>query len=108
MREEGGNCHSEVFRNPIPDSHQSNGDTARMAKAIHEVATEILAENKRPMTVDEIYDIIAAQNLYTFKSACPRSVLRNQLRRHCKNVESPNQAKDLKFYLLCDGRFALT
>lgn len=46
-----------------------------MTKAIHEVAAEIIAESKRPMTADEIYEIIAAKNLYKFKAASPRHLL---------------------------------
>jgi hypothetical protein len=78
-----------------------------MSKAIHEVAAEILAESKRPMTADEIYEIIAARDLYTFKAASPRSVLRSQLRRHSANIAGPNQAKDLKFKMSSDGQFTL-
>lgn len=78
-----------------------------MKKAIHEVAADILEEFQKPMSADEMYDIIVTRNLYEFKAKSPHSVLRSQLRRHSANVTGPNQAKDLKFYMSEDGRFRL-
>ena len=56
-----------------------------MKKAIHQVAADILAEHKRPMTADEIYEVISSRELYEFKAKSPKGVLRSQLRRHCKS-----------------------
>lgn len=78
-----------------------------MKKAIHEIAEEILAEYKKPMTADEIYDVIASRSLYDFKAKSPRSVLKNQLRRHAANVQGPNQAKTGVFELSSIGTFTL-
>lgn len=78
-----------------------------MKKAIHEVAAEILAEHKKPMTADEIYEVIASRSLYEFKAQSPKSVLRSQLRRHSANITGPNQAKDQKFNMSADGQFTL-
>ncbi len=78
-----------------------------MTKSIHEVAAEVLAKSKAPMTADEIFDAIVAQNLYAFKAQSPKSVLRSQLRRHSANVAGTNQAKELVFQLHDDGRYSL-
>ena len=78
-----------------------------MNKAIHEVAAEVLAESKRPMSADEIYDIITSRNLYQFKAQSPRSVLRSQLRRHSSNISGAHQAKDQRFEMSADGKFSL-
>ncbi|MDA7936809.1 winged helix-turn-helix domain-containing protein [bacterium] len=78
-----------------------------MKKAIHEVAAEILSEHKKPMSADEIYEVIASRGLYEFKAKSPQSVLRSQLRRHSANVSGPNQAKDQKFNMSVDGQFSL-
>ena len=78
-----------------------------MKKAIHEIATEILTEHNRPMTADEIYTLIKSRGMYEFKAKDPKSVLRSQLRRHCANVSSPNQAKELTFNMSDDGQFTL-
>lgn len=78
-----------------------------MSKSIHEAAVEVLGKSKAPMSADEIYDALVAQNLYNFKTQSPKSVLRSQLRRRCVNVTSSNQAKELIFKLEPDGRFSL-
>jgi len=78
-----------------------------MKKAIHEIAKDILAEHKKPMTADEIYDVMTSRRLYEFKAKSPRSVLKNQLRRHAANVQGPNQAKTVVFELSSSGTFTL-
>jgi len=79
-----------------------------MKKAIHQIAAEILSAEKRPMTAEEIYEIIAAKGLYEFKAQSPKSVLRNQLRRHSSNVTGPNQATTAIFKMSPEGLFSLT
>jgi hypothetical protein len=79
-----------------------------MKQAIHQVAAQVLADGKRSMTVDEIYEVIVSKGLYEFKAKSPKSVLRSQLRRHCGNTgeQSKMDAKSV-FQMLSDGRFAL-
>jgi hypothetical protein len=78
-----------------------------MKKSIHQIAAEILAAEKKPMTVEEIYEIITVRGLYEFKAQSPKSVLRNQLRRHSANVTGPHQAATASFRLSPDGQFSL-
>jgi hypothetical protein len=78
-----------------------------MKKAIHEVAAEVLAEHQRPMSADEIYEAIISGGLYEFKAQCPRSVLRNQLRRHSANLTGAVQAGAATFVMSPDGQFNL-
>ena len=78
-----------------------------MKKAIYEIAAEILIECKKPMTADEIYELITARGLYEFKAQSPKSVLRNQLRRHSANVSSSHQASKAIFNMSADGQFSL-
>jgi hypothetical protein len=59
-----------------------------MKKSIHQLATEVLAEHNRTMSVNEIYEVLISRNLYVFKCKNPRSVLRSQMRRH--STESRN------------------
>jgi hypothetical protein len=79
-----------------------------MKKAIHQIAAEILAAEKRPMTAEEIYEIIASKGLYEFKAQSPKSVLKNQLRRHSSNVKGPHQAATAIFKMSADGLFSLS
>ena len=78
-----------------------------MKKAIHEIAAELLAEYKRPMTADEIYELITARGLYEFKAKSPKSVLRSQLRRHSTQVKGSHQPSKAIFNMSTDGRFTL-
>jgi endonuclease III-like uncharacterized protein len=78
-----------------------------MKKAIHQIAAEILAAEKKPMTAEEIYEIITSKGLYEFKAQSPKSVLKNQLRRHTANVTGAHQASTEIFTMSPDGRFSL-
>jgi hypothetical protein len=78
-----------------------------MNKSIHQIAADVLARAKKPMTADEIYEIIASEGLYEFKAKSAKSVLRNQIRRHCSNVDGVHQATTAIFEMLPDGRFNL-
>lgn len=79
-----------------------------MKKAIHEIAAEILAENKRAMTADEIYSVIVDRGLYEFKAKSPKSVLRSQLRRHSTNPKGKDDAFKSIFNLSENGQFSLS
>lgn len=68
---------------------------------IAEAAREVLRRAERPMTVDEIYDAIIAAGLAEFKAAHPKSVLRNQIRRHCEGV--PHAASTRMKYFVAAG-----
>jgi restriction system protein len=78
-----------------------------MKKAIHQIAADILTQHQRPMTADEILNIVLSNGLYEFKAKSPKSVLRSQLRRHCSNISGPNQASSPLFHAHEDGRFSL-
>ncbi len=79
-----------------------------MKKAIHEVAADILAENKRPMTAEEIYNVIVERGLYEFKAKSPKSVLRSQLRRHSADVRTKESSATVIFKISADGFFSLS
>ena len=78
-----------------------------MRKAIHQIAAEILAEHKRPMSVEEIYEVIVSKALYEFKAKSPKSVLRTQMRRHASNDTDSQASSSALFKVASDGRFSL-
>lgn len=78
-----------------------------MKKAIHQIAADVLAEEKRPMTSEELYELIVSRNLYEFKAKNPKSVLKSQLRRHSENVSGAKQSGSPLFTLETDGKFKL-
>lgn len=74
---------------------------------IAEAAREVLRRAKQPMTVDEIYDEIIASKLAEFKAAHPKSVLRNQIRRHCEGVPHASSTRVKYFVAAGDNQYAL-
>jgi hypothetical protein len=78
-----------------------------MKKSIHQIAVEILTENKRAMSVDEIYDVMTSKNLYMFKAKNPCGVLRNQMRRHSTGSRNIGSNSKPVFRLTDKGDFEL-
>ncbi len=78
-----------------------------MKKAIHQIAADVLADAKRAMTAEEIYDSIVSRGLYEFKAKDPKSVLRSQLRRHTESGGNANKSVHTIFTLSSDGKFSL-
>lgn len=52
---------------------------------IKEAVTKVLSDTMRPMTIDEIYNKIIEQNLYTFKAQNPVNVVRTTIESACDN-----------------------
>jgi hypothetical protein len=78
-----------------------------MKKSIHQVAADVLAEHKRPMTADEIYEVILAKDLYEFNAKSPKSVLRSQLRRHSARGSAGTTNTKPIFKVSPEGLFSL-
>ena len=78
-----------------------------MKKAIHQIAADVLAEEKKPMTADELYELIISRKLYEFKAKDPKSVFKSQLRRHSENVSGAKQSGSPLFTVMTDGKFKL-
>lgn len=78
-----------------------------MKKAIHQIAADVLAEENKPMSSDELYELIVSRNLYDFKAKNPKSVFKSQLRRHSDNVAGQKQSGTPLFTLTSDGKFKL-
>jgi restriction system protein len=57
----------------------------------------VLSKSKLPLTVDQIYKGILNGKMYDFKARDAKSVVRSQLRRHCKNLDFPS-ASPLKYF----------
>ena len=76
-----------------------------MKKAIHQVALDIIQEHGRPMTAQEVYQVMVDRNLYQFNAKNPATVVRSQLRRHSKNSSVKNKTGEGVFTMLSDGQF---
>lgn len=79
-----------------------------MAKTINEAIIEVLRSEGIPLFPKEIFVKIKEKQLYNFKATSPENIVRNQLRRHSKNVDRLAASSKVKhFVCLDDGRYWL-
>lgn len=78
-----------------------------MKDPIHKAISTVLGSSPEPLTPREIYDQIVAGSLYSFKAADPLSVVKSDLRRHCKELDFPSSRMVKYFSMTPDGRFRL-
>jgi len=76
-------------------------------KTIRQAISEVLSASGEPMTSRDIYEAIAQNGLYDFKAKDPASSVRDQLRRHCINLQGSRGASVKHFQMTDDGRFDL-
>ena len=51
-----------------------------------QAAAKVLGSAGRPLTLDEIYSRIVAENLFEFGARDPKGALRRQIHRHCREA----------------------
>jgi restriction system protein len=73
-----------------------------IAEAIKEVLGDVEA-----LTSDEIYNRIVARQLYPFKAADPKGVVRGTLRRHTLGLDFPTASPVKYFRLVGEDKYAL-
>lgn len=64
-----------------------------------------MALNGSPMTVQEIYDSIILNNLYSFKAAIPAAIVRSEIRKHCLDVNFETASKTKHFKLVETNKY---
>lgn len=72
---------------------------------IAEVAHDVLRRNKRPMSIDEILEVIDRERLYEFNTPEPKTVLREQIRRHCTGLDRNLTYEPILFTMKSDGSY---
>lgn len=76
-------------------------------RTIVEAIIDVLKLSTSPLSVDEIYSGIVAKDLYAFKAADPKAVVRSQLRRHCIGLDFPTSSPVKYFRLEGDDKYAI-
>ncbi|WP_315819380.1 winged helix-turn-helix domain-containing protein [Paraflavitalea speifideaquila] len=76
-------------------------------KTITEAIIEVLKRENKMLDIKEIHEKIVQSNLYAFKSSNPEHVVRNQLRRHCDNLELKVGSSIKYFTRMVDGTYGL-
>lgn len=78
-----------------------------MKLTIVEAITKVLGENKGSMSAKAIYNSIVDKAYYQFKAQNPYSVVRVELRRHCRGIDFPTSSSKKYFQILKDGTYSL-
>ena len=74
---------------------------------INEAARKALVIIGKPAHIDHIYDVIINNNLYTFNTPTPKSVLNNEMNRACKGSSYDTRYSYDYFYKAGPRTFAL-
>jgi dnd system-associated protein 4 len=74
---------------------------------IAEAAAEVLRDERRPLTLEAILELIKSRNLYEFNSPDELTILREQVRRHCELPDKKLQYEPILFNLDTNGLFNL-
>ncbi len=72
---------------------------------IVEAIKAVMHEAGRPLTANEAFDAIVAENLYVFHAQNPRHVVLMQIRRHCVGIDFPSTSPTKHFELHGENRF---
>lgn len=62
---------------------------------------------RTPLSSKEAYDAIVAGSLYTFNAKSPQQIVAQQLRRHCKGIDTPNAAPTKHFQRAGPDKYSL-
>lgn len=76
-------------------------------RTINQVIIEVLKNEGKPLTIEEIYKIIREENLYQFRSKNPQHIVRTQLRRHSENLTFPDASAAKHFIFLGNNTYTL-
>lgn len=74
-------------------------------ETIARAAWEVVRAKKRPMDIEEILAVILERGLYTFNTPEPKTVLREQVRRHCVGLDRELAFDPVLFKATADGRY---
>lgn len=60
-----------------------------------------------PLSAKEAYDLIVARSLYAFRAKAPQQIVAQQLRRHCKGIQSTNSSPTKRFQRAGADKYSL-
>ncbi len=74
---------------------------------IIEAIRKVLSEAGKPLSAPEVYERIVAGGHYEFHADDPASIVRSQIRRHCKGLNFPSASATKHFSIQADGTYGL-
>ncbi|WP_320005678.1 hypothetical protein [Maridesulfovibrio sp.] len=95
---------SEITRlGSASDGEDTTPNRIKMSQA----ARIVLTESDTPLTIDEIYDKIISNNLFTFGAKDPKGILRSTIRKECVDKNLKGSRKTRYFVELPNGKYTL-
>lgn len=76
-------------------------------KTITQAIARVMQESGRAMSISEVYDAIAREELYHFKADDPVHIVRNEIRRHCRNLDFSSASPTKMFEMTEPGKYFL-
>ena len=72
---------------------------------IYEAAIQVMREAGRPLSPNEIHDLIVERKLYDFKARNSMSVLRSAIRSRTENINNPSSSPVRYFRIIDEGKY---
>jgi restriction system protein len=76
-------------------------------RTIKQAIVEVLKQEKKPLTVKDIYTLIIERDYYRFNAQNPLNIVQGEIRRHCVGVEFPTAHPIKHFQILKNGTYWL-
>lgn len=72
---------------------------------IYEAAIQVMREAGKPLSPNEIHDLIVERKLYDFKARNSMSVLRSAIRSRTENINNPSSSPVRYFRIIDEGKY---
>jgi len=72
---------------------------------IYEAAIQVMREAGKPLSPNEIHDLIVERKLYDFKARNSMSVLRSAIRSRTENINNPSSSLVRYFRIVDEGKY---
>jgi len=76
-------------------------------KTIIQAIARVMQQSGRALSVLEVYDDIVRQELYQFKADDPVHIVRNEIRRHCLDLDFSSASPTKMFEMTEPGKYFL-
>ena len=74
---------------------------------IIEAIKKVLNNANKPLSADQIFELITTEKLYEFKAKYPKGVVKGQLRRHCLGIDFPSANPVKHFQLIGNNKYSI-
>ena len=76
-------------------------------RTVVQAVIEVMQASKQPMTLDDVTQAIAQQNLYSFNAKDPKGIVRSAIVRRCEGMNRKDAIAPSLFKKTPSGQFEL-